>query len=231
MAATATLLSDISDHLAALPNDDVNPEDFRRHFTAWARPLLAGDLNLQKRQWNPHEVISEDALAALASFGYLLSALKVEPSINESSVQGILSQFDALIVQVSEADDLDPDMRAFLVRHLTNLAERLRLVRIYGRPGIDEATGRFMIEVGQIKKNVEQEPKSRLARFVRSESFQACMKLLDGLLKVVGATTAIVSIAQGFGLFLPHGGQPAGKSGGSEAGALQAGDELAGPVV
>jgi hypothetical protein len=201
-----------------------DPKNFRRHFVAWSQPLLVGEANLSGRPWNPNQVITEDALSALAMVGYFLSARVVEPKIAESSLPPILSRLEALIEQVTAADDLDPDLRAFLVRHLTNLAERLRLIRIYGRPGVDEAVGRFMIEAAQIEKSAEMEqrdaegdrrsasgPRSRLLRFVQSESYQACRTLIDDLLKVVGAATGLLAIAQGFGLFaLPPSDQAPG---------------------
>lgn len=218
MAATATLLSDIHDHLVALPSEQYDPDTFRRHFFAWSKPLLASDLQTNKRNWSPHEIISEDALAALAALGYFLSERRVEPIIQETSIDGLLPRFEELISLATDADDLDPDMRAFLVRHLTNLAERLRFVRIYGRPGIDEATGRFMIEAAQIEREVAREPKSRLARLVRSEAYSAFRVLVDDLLKVVGVAAGVIAIGQGFGLFsqLPSAEQTSNESSNSE---------------
>lgn len=202
MAATASLLSDIHDHLAALSPDEVDPQDFRRHFVAWARPLLVRDVQATAVPWKPDQIITQDALSALASLGYLLAALRVEPQVDRASIDEILPRFDELLKLVTGTDELDRDLRAFLVRHLTTITERLRLVRIYGRPGIDEAIGRFMVEGAQVEQEARREPTSRLARFVQSETYQAARTLLDDLLKAMGIATGAMALGQGFGLFM-----------------------------
>ncbi|MBQ0906413.1 hypothetical protein [Micromonospora sp. U21] len=195
MAAVASLLPDIKSHVEALPS--AIRGRYERNYLAWARPVIVFDV-AGHGAWRPESIITGEALDALGMLGDLLSARQAEAPIERVAVERLLARVEDMISEVTAADDLDADSRAFMVQHLSRVADRLRNIRIYGRGGVEEALGRACLATVAVEDAaVQQGPTSRFARFVNSERYVAFRTLLQDAANIIGIAAGGFALTAG----------------------------------
>ncbi|MET7373536.1 hypothetical protein [Micromonospora arida] len=195
MAAVASLLPDIKSHVEALPAS--SRDRYRRNYISWARPIIVFDV-AGHASWKREQTITQAGLDALGMLGDLLSAHQVETPVSESQVERLLTRVDEMISEITGDDDLDADSRAFMMQHLSRVAERLRAIRIYGRGGVEEALGRACLATVAAENAVTQQgPTSRFGRLVQSERYQAFRTLLEDAAKIFGIATGAFALTAG----------------------------------
>jgi hypothetical protein len=109
--------------------------------------------------FDPNEVASEDELSMLSGLADILNYRIPEEEAAPEKVDELIDSTNILINEVTAADDLDPDLRVFLLRHLAHVMDALRTVRIRGQRGVDEVLGNLVID-SRLSPSVWQRVKS-----------------------------------------------------------------------
>lgn len=196
MLAVSALLSDLVNDIEGL-RGRTDVERYHKRIPRWAKlvtlPRVGGD-----QAFTADNVATDDELDMLADLSDLLSHRLSEGSLDPTLLEELLAQVTDLRDQVTTADDLDADLRVFLLQHLEALDRALRQVRIRGAQGLDDVLGRAIVDLARKPEQAERLRGHRLGA--------AFQKIIDLVLKVRQVAVAAVEIQNAVGqLTLPPG--------------------------
>lgn len=186
-AGAAALVGDLQVAIKSLEGSTVRVDRYLTAVTDWSRFILSP----ASGQGNPYdavEVITDAEIDHLSGLADVLDARRPEVDPSPESVDGLLAAMTDLRTMVVQEEEIDGDLRLFLVDHLSAMISALIVVRVRGVQGVEQVLGRVVV-------NASTKP-AVWERIKSSKFWTPFSGLLNLMSKLAGATEQAAQIAE-----------------------------------
>lgn len=189
LAAVGSLVLDISVRLQSLATE-VDHERYMGYIPRWSRFIAMQEV-AKGAAYDANHVISQDELDMLGSLSDILHRVDPDSAVSQDAIDSLLGKIQELINDIIAANDVNDDLRIFILRHLRDAAYALQFYSIYGPERLDEVFGSTVADT--VRNEPKRSSKTDESWFAR---FLVIVRLLPTLVKTSDAVVQLVEHTQ-----------------------------------
>ncbi len=183
------LPKEIRERVKRLPEEEAT-ELLGRHIPKFVRVLADYGIHARVREYR--SIITSHEVESLLHIAQALDRQGAhEATVDAERVEKLRAEVATLLADVLDDDNLPPELRRFVLRHLERIERALRRLQVEGIDGLREALNLLAAEV-IVDNTRPEEQRGGLWNFVRWTGGVGAR-----LLSIVGQATQIVTLASG----------------------------------